>query len=387
VEFVFPPEAEAFRAELRAWLDANLSDEDRRASFRGRGGASYDIDAARRWGQKLYDAGYACIAWPSAYGGRDASAIDQIVYEEEMTRAEAPRHPNQLGIGEIGPAILAWGTDEQKRRYIPRMLSGEELWCQGFSEPDAGSDLASLKLRAVRDGDTFVLNGQKIWNSGGDRADMCELLVRSDPDAPKHQGISCVLVDMHLPGIEARSIRMLTGDHGFSELFFTDVRVPVDSLLGPLNEGWRVAHTTLAHERGVVINLHTGLRREIQELIALARATPLGAAAAADHAVIRHRLTDLYVKGEIMAFMADRLTAQQLSGKDPGPETALARFVWQDISQALPELTADVLGPDSLLGATAASRAAARTNSIAGGTREVHTNNLAYRGLGLPRSY
>jgi alkylation response protein AidB-like acyl-CoA dehydrogenase len=207
------------------------------------------------------------VAWPSEYGGRDATVAQQMVYEEEMAAAEAPGHPNGLGIGEIGPAILVWGTDEQKSRFIPRMLSADELWCQGFSEPDAGSDLASLRLRAVRDGDEYVLDGQKIWNSGGDRADWCELLVRTDPEAPKHQGISCLLVDMHLPGIEVRPIRMLTGVTGFSELFFTGARVPVSALLGPENEGWKVAHTTLAHERGVVMNMHNGLRRQVMSLI------------------------------------------------------------------------------------------------------------------------
>jgi alkylation response protein AidB-like acyl-CoA dehydrogenase len=192
---------------------------------------------------------------------------------------------------------------------------------------------------------------------------------------------------MHLPGIEVRPIRMLTGGSGFAELFFTGVRVPVSARLGPENEGWKVAHTTLAHERGVVINTHNGLRKQIGQLIELSRTVPLGDGVAADHAVVRHRLASLYATGEIMGFMADRLTSAQLSGKGPGPETALARFLWQDVSQGIAELEADLLGPDGLVGAPAVARAGARTNTIAGGTTEIHINNLAYRGLGLPRSY
>jgi hypothetical protein len=387
MEFQYPPEAEAFRAELREWLAANLTDEHRRAVRGGYEGGAYDFEAAKAWARTLYEAGWACVAWPREYGGREAGAIQQMVFEEEMARAGAPGHPNQLGIGEIGPAILHWGTEEQKARFIPRMLSADDMWCQGFSEPDAGSDLASLRLRAVRDGDEYVLDGQKIWNSGGDRADYCELLVRTDPSAPKHQGISCLVVDMHLPGIEVRPIRMLTGGSGFAELFFTGVRVPVGALLGPENDGWKVAHTTLAHERGVVINTHNAMRKQIAGLIELSRSAPVGSGVAADQQAIRHRLVELYATGEIMAFLADRLTAAQLSGKGPGPETAIARFLWQDVSQGIAELTAELLGPDGLVGASAAARAGARTNTIAGGTTEIHINNLAYRGLGLPRSY
>jgi len=387
MDFQYPPEAEAFRAELCEWLDEHLTDDVRRAARGMYEGGDANFAAAKAWARTLYEGGWACVAWPKEYGGREAGAIEQMVFEEEMARAAAPGHANQLGIGEIGPAILHWGTEEQRARFIPRMLSAEDMWCQGFSEPDAGSDLASLRLRALRDGDEYVLDGQKIWNSGGDRADWCELLVRTDPAAPKHQGISCLLVDMHLPGIEVRPIRMLTGRSGFAELFFTDVRVPVSSRLGPENEGWKVAHTTLAHERGVVINTHNALRRQIHDLVELSRTTPLGDGVAADHAVVRHRLAELYATGEIMSFMADRLTAAQLSGKGPGPETALARFLWQDVSQAIAELGAELRGPDGQVGDPAVARAAARTNTIAGGTTEIHINNLAYRGLGLPRSY
>jgi alkylation response protein AidB-like acyl-CoA dehydrogenase len=241
----------------------------------------------------------------------------------------------------------------------------------------------------VRDGDSYVLNGQKIWNSGGDRADYCELLVRTDPDAPKHQGISCLLVDMHLPGVEVRPIRLLAspGNRVLNELFFTDVVVPAAQLLGPENEGWKVAHTTLAHERGVVMNLHLDLRRQVGELIGTARDTDLAGRPASDHDHVRRRLVDLYCWGEIMSFMADRMTAAQLSGGNPGQETALARFIWQDVSQGAVELLGELAGPEGVLAPVGVERAAARTNTIAGGTPEIHTNNLAYRGLGLPRSY
>jgi len=385
MKFEYPAEAEAFRDDLRSWLDANLPPDVPGSDLRLQMGAN--LEGGRRWAQKLYDAGYACVAWPKEYGGRDASAIEQMVFEEEMHRARAPRHLNQLGIGEIGPAILAWGTPEQKSELLPKMLSGEHMWCQGFSEPGAGSDLASLGLRAVLDGDEFVLNGQKIWNSGGQHADYCELLVRTNPEVEKHQGISCLLVNMHAPGIEVRPIRMLTGQAGFNEIFFTDARVPTTALLGPINDGWKVAHTTLAHERGVVINSHLGIRQDILDLMDLAKATSYGGRTAAEHDVIRHRLVDLYVRGEIMGFMAERVTSMQLSGRNPGIETALGRFLWQDLTQEIPETEGAILGPEGDLGKVGHARASVRTSSIAGGTREIHINNLAYRGLGLPKSY
>src|SRR6187399_1647540 len=235
MDFRYPPEAEAFRAEFRAWLDENLTDDLR---GRGLGGGSMEIEPAtledlRAWNRTLADARYAAIAWPEEWGGRGAGVMEQVVYSEEMHRAHAPGTLNPLGLSNIAPAIIEHGTDEQKEQLLPRMLRGDDIWCQGFSEPDAGSDLASLQCRAVLDGDHFVVNGQKTWNTLGDRANWCDLLIRTDPDAPKHRGISCLLVDMTLPGVEVRPLVTITGEKEFNEIFFTDVRVRADALLGP----------------------------------------------------------------------------------------------------------------------------------------------------------
>jgi alkylation response protein AidB-like acyl-CoA dehydrogenase len=391
MEFTFPPEAEELRAELRTWLGENLSDDLRGGDIRAMfgGGARPSLTKARTWARKLYDGGWACIDWPKEHGGRDATAAQQIVFAEEMHRAGAPGHPGQLGITHIGPAIVTFGTEEQRTRFLPRMLAGDDIWCQGFSEPDAGSDLASLRTQASEDGDEFVVNGHKTWNSGGNVADWCELLVRTDPQTPRHGGISCLLVDMHSSGVEVRPIRMLSGEPGVNEIFFTDVRVPKSGFLGPLNEGWKVAHTTLAHERGIVASFHHGLRAQLRQLLAAAKTQPFGpdGRPAVEDAYLRQRLARTYVKAEILKLIADRQMAAQLGRGQPGPETALGRFVWQEVSQEIPELEADLLGPDATIGAPPRQRVAARTSTIAGGTREIHINNVAHRGLGLPRSY
>ena len=266
----YPPEAEAFRAELRAWLEANLPDDlPGQTEQLERGSAA--LERLRAWNRTLADAGYAALSWPEEYGGRGASLLDQIVFNEEMDRVQAPGPVNIIGMPNIAPAIMQWGTEEQKVRFLPRMMRGDDIWCQGMSEPNAGSDLASLQCRAVLDGDVFVINGQKTWNTLGHIADWCQLYVRTDTSVAKHKGISCLLVDMSLPGIEVRPLVTITGDPGFSELFFTDVRVPASALLGPLHEGWKVATTTLAHERAGVAKLHLALRRGARELIEAAR--------------------------------------------------------------------------------------------------------------------
>ena len=210
----------------------------------------------RAWDATMADAGWGAVSWPQEYGGRGATVLEQLVYAEETTRARAPVPLNVIGMNNIAPAIMQYGTDAQKRELLPRMVRADDIWCQGMSEPEAGSDLASLRTRAVRDGDDFVVNGQKIWTSLGHRADWCQLYVRTDPDAPKHKGISCLIVDMTLPGIEVRPLVTLNGAADFAEVFFNDVRVPADALLGPLNGGWQVATTTLSHERAGAARLY-----------------------------------------------------------------------------------------------------------------------------------
>src|SRR6516165_1559360 len=233
MDFRYPAEAEEFRAEFRQWLEANLSDDLRGAGIIGAGADDDVVERLHEWNRKLADARYAAIAWPKEWGGRGAGVMEQVVYAEEMHAARAPGAINVLGLSNIAPAIIEHGTNDQKRTLLPPMLRGDDIWCQGFSEPDAGSDLASLRTRAVQDGDTWTVNGQKTWNTFGHVADWCELLVRTDPTVPKHRGITCLLVDMSLPGIEVRPLTTITGDAEFNEIFFDDVRVPVAQTLGP----------------------------------------------------------------------------------------------------------------------------------------------------------
>jgi alkylation response protein AidB-like acyl-CoA dehydrogenase len=388
MDFRYPAEAEAFRAEFRAWLDANLTDELRGAGL----GGSLEFDDAtlerlRTWNRLLADARYAAIAWPEEWGGRGAGVMEQVVYAEEMHRAKAPGTLNPLGLSNIAPAIIEHGTDEQKRLLLPRMLRGDDIWCQGFSEPNAGSDLASLRTSAVRDGDVWIVNGQKTWNTLGNLANWCELLVRTDPGAPKHKGITCLLVDMTLPGVEVRPLETITGEREFNEIFFTDVRVPVAQTLGPVNEGWRVAMTTLAYERGTVAKLHLGTRAKIRRLIAEAKTTPLGSGrVATDDPVIRQSLARVYLEGELLKLISERAISAELHGRTMGPEGSIAKLLWSEAEQHITEVAWDVLGPDAVEGSWARDRVYSRALTIAGGTTQVNKNIVAQRILGLPRN-
>jgi alkylation response protein AidB-like acyl-CoA dehydrogenase len=387
MDFTYPPEAEAFRKEFRAWLDEELTDE-----FRGEGaGFSMDLspdrlEQLRRWNRNLADARYAAIAWPPEYGGRGAGTMEQVVFAEEMHRAGAPGTLNPLGLSNIAPAIIEHGTEDQKRTLLPRMLRGDDIWCQGFSEPDAGSDLASLKTSAViahedRGGDDLVVNGQKTWTTLGHLANWCELLVRTDPDAPKHRGISCLLVDMTLPGVEVRPLITITGEREFNEIFFTDVRVPRTALLGPLHEGWRVAMTTLAYERGTVANLHLGLRAKIRRLLDEAKVR-----GADRDPVLRQKLARVYLEGELLKLVSERAISGAINGRELGPESSIAKLLWSEAEQHLGETVGEVLGPDANSGSWGRDRVYMRALTIAGGTTQVNKNILATRVLGLPRA-
>ena len=381
MDFSYPPEAEAFRAELRAWLATNL-DERFRAAGAGQSLASSRerIALLREWNARLADAGFAAVHWPRAYGGRGAGLVEQVVWVEEMHRAGAPPTVNPIGLANIAPALMAHGSEAQKQRFLPPMLRGEEIWSQGFSEPGAGSDLAALRTRAVRDGDHFVVNGQKTWNSLGAHADWCQLLVRTDPQARKHRGISCLLVDLHGPGVEIRPITTLTGESEFAELFFRDVRVPADALLGAENDGWRVAMTTLSAERSGVATLHLGVRGRIRALIEDARS-----AGALDDARHRERLARLHLEGELLKLLSERALSGIVHRRE-GPEGSLLKLVWSQTEQRVAEVAAEVLGPAALTGRWAQARLAARSYSIAGGTTQVNKNIVAERVLGLPKS-
>lgn len=384
MDFSYPPQAEAFRSELRAWLEANLDERFRSA---GRPGdfSPERVALLREWNRILADAGYVAIGWPTDYGGRDAGLIEQVVWAEEMHRAGAPPTVNPIGLSNIAPAILQWGSDAQKQRFLPRMRRGEDVWCQGFSEPGAGSDLASVATRALRDGDHYRVSGQKVWNTLGDVADWCSLLVRTDPDAPKHRGISCLLLDMRMPGIEVRPLVTITGETEFHEIFLDDVRVPVDALLGPENQGWGVAMTTLNSERAGVASLHLQVRKKIAVLIAHARSLEVNGEPATHDKVLRHRLARLYLEGEYLKLLSDRALSAMVHGR-AGAEASLVKWVWSEVEQHRSEVAGEILGPEALEGDWGLDRVAVRGLSLAGGTTQINKNIIAQHVLGLPRS-
>jgi len=382
VDFSYPAEVEQFRAELRDWLSANLTDEliaARRPS--GRDDATFEM--LRAWNRTMADAGWAAVSWPREYGGRGATVLEQLVYTEETTRARAPLPLNVIGMNNIAPAIMQYGTESQKLTLLPRMMRAEDIWCQGMSEPEAGSDLAALRTRAVRDSDDFVVNGQKIWTSLGHRAHWCQLYVRTDPEAPKHKGISCLIVDMTLPGIEVRPLVTLNGDTDFAELFFHDVRVPADALLGPLNGGWQVATTTLSHERAGAARLYVEMQLRLEELVADFAATDVGGAL--DDPVTLRRLGEIAVRIKYLEVLCQRSISATLHGGDALGSASLAKTVWGEIGQDMAALAFDVLGTRGAKGRWADYRLTSRSLTIAGGTTQINKNITAQRVLGLPR--
>jgi alkylation response protein AidB-like acyl-CoA dehydrogenase len=382
VDFSYPPEVEQFRAELRDWLSANLTDEliaARRPS--GRDDAAFEM--LRAWNRAMADAGWAAVSWPREYGGRGATVLEQLVYTEETTRARAPLPLNVIGMNNIAPAIMQYGTESQKTTLLPRMMRADDIWCQGMSEPEAGSDLAALRTRAVRDGDDFVVNGQKIWTSLGHRADWCQLYVRTDPEAPKHKGISCLIVDMTLPGIEVRPLVTLNGDTDFAEVFFHDVRVPADALLGPLNGGWQVATTTLSHERAGAARLYAEMQVRLEELVTDFAVTDAGSAL--DDPLTLRRLGEIAVRIKYLELLCQRSISATLHGGDALGSASLAKTVWGEIGQDMAALAFDVLGTRGEKGRWADYRLTSRSLTIAGGTTQINKNITAQRVLGLPR--
>jgi alkylation response protein AidB-like acyl-CoA dehydrogenase len=379
VDFSYPPEVEQVRKELRAWLAANLTD-DVIAANRGRGSDEAAFQTLRGWNATMADAGWGAVSWPPEYGGRGAGVLEQLVFAEETTRARVPIHLNVIGMNNIAPAIMQHGSETQKRTLLPRMMRADDIWCQGMSEPEAGSDLASLRTKAVRDGDDFVVNGQKIWTSLGHRADWCQLYVRTDPDAPKHKGISCLIVDMKLPGIEVRPLVTLNGDADFAEVFFHDARVPADALLGPLDGGWGVATTTLSHERAGAARLYAEMQVRLEELV-----EDLAADDALDDPVILKRLGEIALRIKYLEVLCQRSISATLHGGDPFGTASLAKSVWGEIGQALAELAFDVLGTRGSGAPWANYRLTSRSLTIAGGTTQINKNITAQRVLGLPR--
>jgi alkylation response protein AidB-like acyl-CoA dehydrogenase len=384
VDFSYPTEVEQFRKELRTWLAANLTDEVV-AAGRRRGRDPLTFETLRAWDAKLADAGWAAVSWPQEYGGRGATVLEQLAYAEETTRARAPVPLNVIGMNNIAPAIMQYGTDSQKRELLPRMVRADDIWCQGMSEPEAGSDLASLRTRAVRDGDDFVVNGQKIWTSLAHRADWCQLYVRTDPEAPKHKGISCLIVDMTLPGIEVRPLVTLNGAADFAEVFFNDVRVPADAVLGPPNAGWQVATTTLSHERAGAARLYAQLQVQLEDLVADLAECEVDGRPVLEDTVTLFRLGQVAVRIKYLEVLCQRSISATLHGGDALGSASLAKSVWAEVGQELAALAFDVLGPLGRHRRWSESRLTSRSLTIAGGTTQINKGITATRVLGLPR--
>ena len=383
------PDAEAFRREVVDFLDTELTPE--LTSARGHDAR---LDAAREWQRRLHRAGLAAIGWPTRYGGRDATPLEQLVFNNELGRRRAPEPINRSAINQLGPTIIEWGSDAQRDHYLPRILSGEQVWCQGFSEPDAGSDLASLRTRAVLVGDRFVVTGQKIWTSKASHADHIYVLARTDPDAPRHEGISFLLVDLTSPGIEIRPIRQITGGSEFSEVFFSEVEVPAENLVGPLNQGWKVAHSTLGYERVGQSRTHR-IERRLGIVQKLAREPdPTGARPIDDDEVL-DRLVTFTAKVEALRQIAAQATAAALAGAAPGPEASVAKLLTSEVDQEMAEFGLDLTGPSGTLergsphaakdGNVALSYLVMRAATLGAGTSEIQRNVIGEKLLGLPR--
>jgi alkylation response protein AidB-like acyl-CoA dehydrogenase len=385
VDFSYPPEVEQVRKELRAWLAANLT-EDVVAAGRQRGKDDATFDKLRAWNATMADAGWAAVSWPQEYGGRGATVLEQLVYAEETTRARVPMPLNVIGMNNIAPAIMQYGTEAQKRTLLPRMMRADDIWCQGMSEPEAGSDLASLRTRAVCEGDHFVVNGQKIWTSLGYRADWCQLYVRTDPDAPKHKGISCLIVDMSLPGIEVRPLVTLTGEADFAEVFFNDVQVPADAVLGPVNDGWHIATTTLSHERAGAARLYTEMQMRLAELVADVAGIEVDGRPVLEGATTLRRLGEIALRIKYLEVLCQRSISAILHGGDAFGSASLAKTIWGEVGQQIASLAFDLLGSRSDARRWADYRLSSRSLTIAGGTTQINKNITAQRVLGLPRA-
>src|SRR5215813_6406506 len=336
---------DAFRQELRAWLEANVPDRLRPENA-ARLPDEERIRGLRGWQEQLADARWVGIHWPREFGGRDAGIPEQLAYVEEMARVRAPDVIGNLGIGIAGPPIIAYGTEEQKQRFAPRILSADDLWCFDFSEPGAGSDLASLRTTARLDGDHFEVSGQKVWTTLGHQADWCMLLCRTDPETRRARGISCLLVDMRSPGISVRPLRQMTGDAEFNEIFFDAVKVPRENLLGELNEGWPLVVAALQNERGIlyVVSMQIVLAEARDRLLAVARER-----GAARETRLRQALANLYLGTEIFRITCQRTLDRLLRMGMPGPEASIIKLHWTELTQTVPQLGMQLLGPEGLL--------------------------------------
>jgi alkylation response protein AidB-like acyl-CoA dehydrogenase len=393
MDLSFTPEQEAFRRRVRTWVKANLPPRERDAQ---------PLDAAdpkrlrllKDWQRKLYDAGYVGMGWPKEFGGQGADVVQQTIVNEELVLARAPGLIGMMGIQMVGPTLIQYGTDEQRRRHLPRILTAEEIWCQGYSEPGSGSDLASLKTRAELVGDEFIINGQKVWTSNAQFADWMFCLVRTDPAAPKHKGISYVLIDMRSSGIAVRPLIQMTGDAGFNEVFFENVRVPRSNLVGELNQGWVVANATLAHERNM-LGATTRTQQMFNSLLRLAQSCQRGGRPAADDPAMRQKLADLMIRVEAMKYHSFRQLTDAIKKRSPGIGASVNKLVSTELNHDIAATALEVMGSYGMLART--SRHVLNRGTwpiefmftlglvIGGGTSQIQKNIISERGLGMPR--
>jgi alkylation response protein AidB-like acyl-CoA dehydrogenase len=397
VDFSLSLDQEAFRERVRAWLELNIPRQwVRRAMGSSEVPRPEAYEFLREWQRKLWEAGFIGLTWPKEYGGQGLSFVEEMILHQEMALLKAPSILNILGVGMAGPTIIAYGTEAQKTRYPAKILSADEIWCQGYSEPNAGSDLASLQTRAVKDGETWVINGQKVWTSLAHLADWMMLLARTDPDAPKHKGITYFLLDMKLPGVTVKPLKQLTGDAEFSEVFFDNVRVPESQVLGGVNNGWQVGLTTLMYERlALGFGLQVRLRIALDGLVEMARHVEKSGRPTTKDPVLRQKLAQLWIETESLKYTGARAITKLLRGELPGPEASAGKMVWVDVHQRLQELAMEIEGPYSQLvggseraiesGIWQYSFLRSRANSIEGGTAEIQKNIIGERVLGLPK--
>jgi alkylation response protein AidB-like acyl-CoA dehydrogenase len=397
MDFTLTPEQQSFRDEVRSWLSKNLPKD-----WSSKVQAASDVpreeayDFLRHWQRKMYEAGFVGLTWPKESGGRGLTFMEEMILHEEMALAKAPPVLNILAVGMAGPTINAYGTEEQKKRYPPKMLSCEEIWCQGYSEPNSGSDLASLQTRAVKDGEHYVINGQKVWTSLAHIADWMMLLARTDPSAPKHKGITYFLLDMHAPGVSVKPLKQITGDAEFNEVYFDNVRIHESQILGGLNNGWAVGLTTLMYERlALGFGLQVRLRIALDGLVDLARRSSKNGVPATQDPVTRQKLAQMWIDTEVFKYTGARAITKLLKGELPGPEASTGKMMWVEGHQRVQELAMELEGPYAQL--TKGSRWAvenglwqygflrSRANSIEGGTTEIQKNIIGERVLGLPK--
>ena len=393
MDFKFSPEDEAFRQECRSWLEHNIPRDWREDELHDPDTLE-EFERRRAWHRRLYDGGWMCIHWPQEYGGRGASLIQQVIYQQELDRAKAPPTVNFQGIARVGPTLMQWGTPEQKQRYIPRIPPAEEIWCQGLSEPDHGSDLAAVETRAVDRGDHFLVNGSKVWTSNAHRADFTTLLCRTDPDAPKHKGLSYLLVDMKSPGISVRPLVQMTGESGFNQVFFDDVQVPLANLVGEKNRGWMVAMTNMMFER-TIHGGRTDMMVEVRQLAALAKKVDRGGRPAWQDSYVRQRLAGFACEAAALKYTSFRQLTSQLKGLPPGPEGSMMKLGTSGLNLRMQDFAMELLGPYSQFeyqasgaidrGKWSHRMLAARRATIAAGTNEIQHNIIGERVLGLPK--